>query len=69
MAGLQVGQALRCSSYLGLESAVPVLMFLDTQPPYASKGLTDNSSIPDEVLYYGQDIILSHGQFKGPVII
>ena len=37
--GLQVGQALRCSSYLGLESAVPAPMFLGTQPPYATKGV------------------------------
>ena len=39
MAGLQVGQALRCSSYLGLGSAVSVPMFLGTQPPYAKKAL------------------------------
>ena len=37
--GLQVGQALRCSSYLGLGSAVPAPMFLGTQPPYVTKML------------------------------
>ena len=36
MAGLQVGQALWCSSYLGLGSAVPAPMF---QPPYVTKAL------------------------------
>ena len=36
MAGLWLGQALRCSSYLGLGSAVPAPMFLSTQPPYAT---------------------------------
>ena len=37
--GLQVGQALRCSSYLGMGSAVPAPMYLGTQPPYATKVL------------------------------
>ena len=40
VAGLQVGQALRCSSYLGLGSAVPAPMVLGTQPPYTMKALT-----------------------------
>ena len=40
MAGLQVGQALRCSSYLSLGSTVPAPMFLGTQPQYATKALT-----------------------------
>ena len=39
VAGLQVGQALRCSSYLGLGSAVPAPMFLGTQPPNTMKAL------------------------------
>ena len=39
MAGLQVGQALRCSCCLGLGSAVPVPKFLGTQPPYVTKAL------------------------------
>ena len=39
MAGLQVGQALRCSSYLGLGSAVPAPMSLGIQPPYVTKAL------------------------------
>jgi len=30
------GQALRCSCYLGLGSAVPAPMFLGTQPPHAT---------------------------------
>ena len=34
-AGLQEGQALRCSSYLGF--GVPHPMFLLTQPPYATR--------------------------------
>ena len=37
MAELQVGQALRCSSYLVLGSAVPAPMFLGTRLPYATK--------------------------------
>ena len=41
MAGLQKGQALRCSSYLGLGSVVPAPMFLGTQPPYGTKALTE----------------------------
>ena len=36
MARLQVGQALRSSSYLGLGSTVPAPMFLGTQPPYGT---------------------------------
>ena len=36
MAGLRVGQALRCSTYLGLGSAVPAPTFLGTQPPCAT---------------------------------
>ena len=35
--GLQVRQALRCSSYLGLGSAVPAPMVLSTKPPYGAK--------------------------------
>ena len=37
VAGLQVGRALGCSGCLGLGSAVPVPIFLGTQPPYATK--------------------------------
>ena len=40
MAKLQVGHALKCSSHLGLGSAVPAPMFLGTQPPYATNPLT-----------------------------
>ena len=39
MARLQVGQALRCSSYLGLGSAVPAPMLVSTQPSNATKAL------------------------------
>ena len=39
MAELWVGQALRCSSDLGLGSAVPAPIFLGTQPPYATQAL------------------------------
>ena len=39
VAGLQGGQALRCSSCLGLGSGVPAPMFLGSQPPYATKTL------------------------------
>lgn len=40
MSGLQVGQALnRCSSNLGLGSAVLVSMFLGAQPPYTTMPL------------------------------
>ena len=42
-AGLQEGQALRCSSYLCLGLAVPTPMFLLTQPPYAMRALINNS--------------------------
>ena len=41
-AGLQEGQALGCSSYLGLGLAVPHPMFLLTQPPYATRALINN---------------------------
>ena len=37
---LQFRQALECSSYLGLASAVPTPMFFGTQPPYATNPLT-----------------------------
>ena len=39
MAGLQVGQALRCSCHLGSGSAVPAPMFLGSQPPYTRNAL------------------------------
>ena len=39
MAGLRVGQALGCSTYLGLGLAVPAPMFLSTQPPCATYAL------------------------------
>ena len=39
MAGLEVGQALRCSSYLGLGLAVPAPMSLGIQPPLCDKGI------------------------------
>ena len=41
-AGLQEGQALRCSRYLGLGLAVPHPMFLLTQPPYVTRALINN---------------------------
>lgn len=37
--GLQVRQALRCSSFLGVGSAVPGPVFLSIQPPYGAKVL------------------------------
>ena len=40
--GLQVGQALRCSSYLGLALVVSATIFLGTQPPCAMKALTQD---------------------------
>ena len=43
MAGLRVEQALRCSSYLGLGSAVPAPTFQSTQPPNAMKMLNFRS--------------------------
>ena len=38
--GLQGGQSLRCSSFLGLGLAVLAPMFLGIQPPYVTKALT-----------------------------
>ena len=44
---MRVGQALRCSSYLGLGSVVPAPIFLGTQPPYATEALkTENFLFP-----------------------
>ena len=40
--GLEVGQPLRCSSYLGLGLVVPATIFLGTQPPCAMKALTQD---------------------------
>ena len=42
--GLQVGQAHRCSCYLGLGSAVSAPMLLGNQPPYAATALTFEKS-------------------------
>ena len=44
MARLQVGQALKSSSYLGLGSAVLAPMFLGTQPPYGTQVLKHETS-------------------------
>ena len=47
MARLQVGQALRCASYLSLESAVTAPLFLGTQPPYVMKALNSCKSLKE----------------------
>ena len=51
MTGLQVGQALRCIRYLGLGSGVRAPIFLGTQPPYATKALTNRKQIVAIYIY------------------